>query len=58
MPEIRVDVACTNDLLQFKPSLEEIRTTYRAHIKKIVNLPNTFEGTIYKSEFFSPIITS
>lgn len=58
LPEVRVHVMIHNHGPMFKPGLEDMRIIYRNNITKLINVPATFEGTIFKSDFFAAITKS
>jgi dynein heavy chain 2 len=44
LPEIKCELVFSARKLQFRPSLEELRTSYYREMKKFINIPQAFKG--------------
>ncbi|CAM9185799.1 unnamed protein product, partial [Choristocarpus tenellus] len=44
LPEVRAELVIALRSVQFKPPLEELRSSYYREMKKFVGIPNAFEG--------------
>lgn len=44
LPEIKADLIFRQEILQFRPSFEELRSKYYKEMKKFINIPNVFRG--------------
>ena len=51
LSEIRTEVVFAQKALQFKPGIEELRSTYYREMKKFVSIPNNFPGFGNKSVY-------
>ncbi|XP_039269307.2 cytoplasmic dynein 2 heavy chain 1-like [Styela clava] len=55
LPEFKVDLVFRQEMLQFKPPFEEIRSRFYKEMKKFINIPNIFRGMTETGE--DPVTT-